>query len=531
MITGLKNIPGQPGVYKFKDIQNKLLYIGKAKNLNHRVRSYFVKNADLSPAKQLMVQQIKKIEYTIVNNETEALLLEATLIKKYQPPFNIDLKDDKSWLYIKITDGDFPQVVAVRKINDNKKNQASSAIHHKLPKYFGPYTSAVAVRYSLKLLRKIFPYFSQRGPMVELGKKTGSPYHLGRYLSQQLITQTEWQKTIWRLNDFLSGKTQKVRADLKTKMDKASLSQAYEKAAALRDQLNALNRLAQNQQVVSAKKINEDYLNLFTQANLAVITLFKVREGRLLDQQNFTLKNVRLLNDQEILEQFAGQYYGQTADRPKTLIVPQPIFSEWVKTVKAQKGGRKKLLDLALTNAKHHLRTQLASWEKKVENGRQASAELKKIFKLKSLERMEAYDISNIQGAAATGSMVVFTNGQPDKNEYRRFAIKTVKGINDPAMMAEVIKRRLRHQDWRRPDLIVIDGGPTQLNAARKFSQNVPIISLAKRQEEIYLPGSGKPLRLSKRSPALQLLQRLRDEAHRFAVNYHRKLRNKKVFK
>jgi len=555
MKPNLTNIPAKPGIYKFKDSQRKLLYIGKAKNLNSRVKSYFTDSADLSPAKKLMVEKITKIEYTIVTNEIEALLLESTLIKKHQPPFNIDLKDDKSWLYIKITDDELPQVIAVRQIKERrsrnegrrfmnyeqKNNHRSPAspelqrgesfINHNLPTYFGPYTSASSVRQTMRLLRKIFPYFSEKGPMIELGKKAGSPYHLGRYLNQKIIDRKEWQKIIKQIINFFSGRTDKLQKDLTLAMHKASLKQNYEKAGQLRDQLSALAKISQCQQVISLKKTNEDYHNLFAQENLAVVTLFKIREGRLIDQQNFTLKNIRPFSRAEILSQFIGRYYAQTADRPKILVVPEKIAYDSIKSVCPQKGGKKKLLDLAHINAKHYFGAITASWEKRDNELKEALLGLKKIFKLSVLpDRIEAYDISNIQGVSATGSMVVFTNGLPDKNEYRRFAIKTVKGINDPAMIGEIIKRRLRHADWPKPDLMLIDGGPTQLKTAGRYAKNLPIISLAKQEEKIYLPDQIKPLKLSKKSPELQLLQRIRDEAHRFAINYHRKLRDKDLF-
>jgi len=520
MKIDLSKIPDKPGVYRFYDKDQKLLYIGKAKNLKNRVRSYSTKASDLTPAKQLMVKSITKVEYTIVANETEALLLESNLIKKYQPPFNIDLKDDKSWVYLCLTEEDFPKLIITRKNRDKEKYLGC----------FGPYTSAYSVKQTMRLLRKIFPYYTAKGPMIDLGKKAGSPYHLGRYLEKKELSQTEWSGYLQQIKDFLSGKTKEIIKNLNGKMAQAAKNEDYELAAKIRDQLAALTNILSKQQVVSRANDNEDYLNIFTDQKMAVITLLKVRQGKLLDQLNFIIKNPNLNDSQEILSQFIEKYYSQTEDLPKIIITPVKITppQTTIKISLPKKGRKKELLNLALKNAEEFFGQQKTSWEKQAGRQTKRLKDLQTVLKLKKLpDRIECYDISNIQGSFAVGSMVVMTKGQIDKSQYRKFKIKTVKGANDPKMIAEVIKRRFEN-DWPLPDLIVIDGGPTQLNAAfNNLPTIIPIISLAKKQEEIYLPGEKIPLKLPKFSPALQLLQQIRDEAHRFAISYYRKLHSK----
>lgn len=520
--TSLNSIPNWCGVYKFLDAQGKLLYIGKAKNLKNRLKSYFIKSTELSPAKEIMVAKIKKIEFTIVTNETEALLLEKTLIKKHQPPFNVDLKDDKYWQYIKVMLNEpYPKVVLVRKISKDKA------------RYFGPYTSSLSVKQILRLLKKIFPYRICERDLSQLPKgKVCLQYHLGRCLGpcEQLCTKEEYDLMIKRIINFLSGKTEGIINDLRQKMAEASAKKEYEKAKVYRDQLRSIEKLTIRQKVVSTRQENQDYLNLYQSGNTAIITLFKVRQGKLLDQLNFTLKKTAIFSELELLEDFANQYYSQTTDLPKEIILPVKIEMN-NKIIIPTKGDKKKLLNLAKVNAEEYYYTQTVSWEKRDREANKKLMELQKVLNLPEIpKRIEGYDISNIGGTEAVGSMVVMTNGKIDKNEYRKFKIKTVSGANDPAMIGEIIKRRLTN-DWPKPNLILIDGGPTQLNAALRqlTDDKIKIIGLAKKQEEIFQPNNPLPLKLPKFSPALQLLQQLRDEAHRFAVSYHRKIRRKKL--
>ena len=362
--------------------------------------------------------------------------MERQLIKKYQPPYNVDLKDDKSWLYAVITKEEFPKIILTRYKKQipclagrQARNKKISNHKFQFSNSFGPYTSASAIRQTLRMLRKIFPYYSASGPMIDLSKNWRSRLHLGRYLNKPVADKKEWLNNIKLIKKFLNGKVEDFKITLRKKMRAAAKKKNFEQAGLIRDQLKSLEIISQKQQVLKNNEIDENYL-------------IKIKK-------NF-----------------------------------------------------------------------------------QALEQLKKILKLnKPPLRIEAYDISNIMGQMAVGSMVAFIDGQSDKSQYRRFKIKTVFGANDPAMIGEVIKRRFRHPDWLVPDLILIDGGPTQLNAAgrelKKSSFKLPIISLAKREEEIYLSDEAVPIRLPKFSPALQLLQRIRDEAHRFAINYYRRLHSK----
>ena len=432
----ISRLPNQCGVYRFYDKNDRLLYIGKAKNLKNRVKSYFAKTAELTPAKQQMVSKIKKIQFTIVGNETEALLLERNLINKFQPPYNIDLKDDKSWLYVKMTKEDFPKVILTRKFKVEKENTGGQ--------YFGPYTSGGSVRQTMRMLKRIFPFYTAEGPvrrgsskapsvggpMINLANNPRSRFHLGRYLNQPLTDKKEWLRNIALIKKFLKGHNKTIKEVLLKKMVLSAKNKNFEQAARLRDQIKALEQVSAKQQVIKKNEVDEFYLN-------------------------------------------------------------------------------------------------------KVKKNFNSLVQLQKILKLKTLpNRIECYDISNIQGNFAVGSMVVLTDGEIDKSQYRKFKIKTIKGANDPAMIAEVIKRRLKN-NWPKPDLLLIDGGPTQLNAANKelaqTGLKLAIASLAKREEEIYLPNEAVPIRLPKFSPTLQLLQKIRDEAHRFAIAYYRKLHSKNL--
>jgi excinuclease ABC subunit C len=520
----LKQLPGLPGIYRYMDRNGDLLYIGKAKNLKNRVRSYFTPSAELSPAKQLMVSQINKIEYTVVTNETEALLLESTLINKYQPPFNIIFKDDKSWLYLKIIPEEtFARIATARKILNDKA------------KYFGPYTSGIALRKTIRILKRIFPLL--------LTEKNFERYRIKQH--QLLLNQKDrrliLRQTLDEVYLFLRGQTAKICQKIEQQMLTASKNKEFEKAGTLRDQLQAIKQIIQKQRVISARKDNQDYVHLFIdQAKQRVnLNLFKIREGKLLDHQYFSLANQEGFSPAEILEQFVNWYYAKTTDLPKELILPTKINPAILpynfKITVPQIGRKKKILEMLLLNVKQSLEDKQASDQQKNDLNLANLKLLQQIISLKNLpQRIEAYDISNIQGKMAVGSMVVFNQGLPDKKEYRLFNIKTVKGPNDPAMIAEVIKRRFSHLNWPKPDLVLIDGGLTQLKAAAKNMPDLPLISLAKKQEEIYRLNRNQPLQFGLDSPALQLLQRLRDEAHRFAItnykNKHRKLTKDSYF-
>ncbi len=525
--SSIQNIPLKPGVYIYKDDKGNILYIGKAKKLKSRVSSYFHQKANLSPTKKMMASKIKKIEYIITSSETEALLLETSLIKKHQPPYNIDLKDDKYFLYIKITvNEDFPRVFTVRRITKDRA------------KYFGPFTSSLSVRETLRLLRKIFPH--QNFP------KPKSPHQLKFLLNRyaKLLgpsNKTEYQQSINKIIQFLKGDYNQILNDLKQKMRDASNKKQFEKAGNWRDKIFAINRIAEKQKVVSTKPTNEDIISLASESSVSAINLFNIRQGKLINKENFVLKNTIDQKQKDILQAFIEQYYSSSPDKPKQIILPiaptdksliEKTFS--FKIIVPQKGVKKQFINLGEENARDYLEQQKASWQREDEKSKDSLSEIKKLLKLKkNPNRIEIYDISNIQGISAVGSMVVFTNGQPNKKWYRKFKIKIIDQANDPAMMAEVLARRFQHinkknENWPKPDLIILDGGKSQLNTVNKaINIKIPIIALAKKNEDIYQLNKKNPVNLKFNSPAFFLIQRMRDEAHRFAITFFRKSHQK----
>jgi excinuclease ABC subunit C len=533
MKINLQHIPPKPGVYLFKDKEGDILYIGKAKNLKNRVSSYFHQSSSLTPHKLLMVERIKKIEFIITSSETEALLLESNLIKKNQPSYNIDLKDDKNFLYIKITvDEKFPRIFAVRNISKDKA------------KYFGPSASAGAVRGTLHYLRKLFPH--RNFP------KNTSTQHLRNLLTRypQLFGPTdarEYRENINRIIQFLKGQFGDIIAELKARMAKASSEKKYEQAAALRDKINLLTKIAEKQKIISPRGENQDIISLARDESHGAINVFNVRRGALINKQNFLLKNIAGQNEATLIQAFIEQYYPRATDLPRQIIVPMVLQDKQLleKTFKlkiftAQRGFKRQYLELGRENAAAFLNQTQASWQK---NEAKITAALKQFQKYLGMgnrpRRIEVFDISNIQGVNAVASMIVFTEGQPDKKWYRKFKIKTVIGANDTAMMAEVIKRRFarigklpadKKTAWPKPDLVILDGGKGQLNSALPhIPKNVAVAALAKKQEDIYLPGRKDPLNFPANSPALFLIERLRDEAHRFAITFYRKIHQKSL--
>jgi len=522
----VKNIPPKPGVYLFKDKKGNVIYIGKALNLKNRVKSYWQKSQELSPAKQIMVSKIAKIEYIITSSEIEAILFESSLIKKHQPPYNVDLKDDKYFLYIKIAmDEDFPRVFTVRRI---AKDYA---------KYFGPFTSARAVRQNLKILHKLFPHRN----FPKIPSKRHLEYLQNRY--PELLGPTnkiEYKKTIEKIVQFLHGDYEKILKDLKGQMDLHSHTMEYEKASRIRDKIQAIRKLSEKQKVISTKLENEDIISMSKEKDIACINLLLIRLGKLIDSKNFILKNIQDQKDAEIIQAFLERYYAQTTDIPGIIIAPAEIegqksIKNWlkVKIIVPQKGKKRQLIKMGQENASDFLKQQKTSWQKEEIKAKKALEEFKQYFELPQIpKRIEAFDISNIQGQNAVGSMVVFENGLPAKQWYRKFKIKTVKQANDPAMMAEIVQRRLKHlqKGWPKPDLIILDGGRGQLGMVLKgLKAKIPIVALAKQKEDIYLTKKKSPINLPKGSESLFLIQRLRDEAHRFAISFYRKTHAKKI--
>ncbi|MFA6908340.1 MAG: excinuclease ABC subunit UvrC [Patescibacteria group bacterium] len=523
----LKRIGVQPGIYQFFDQTGRLLYIGKAKNLKNRVRSYFHKRAELSPAKQIMIEKIRRIETILTHSETEALLLESTLIKQHQPPFNIDLKDDKNFLYIKVTvQEEYPRVFATRILARDKA------------KYFGPFTSAEAVRDTLRVLKKIFPHRN----FQKMPTKTHVQYLTRRY--PQLFgpaQKTEYLEHIRHILLFLQGRYREVTAQVTERMRKAAAAKQFEKAAQYRDSLRLLDRMQERQRVISTSLKTFDVIGIAQEEQKVALSLCFIREGKLLGKNDFLMTNTTEEPVKELVRIFIERYYPSSPEHVKTVVVPalpdtttEISHVLGITLVRAQRGEKKALVDLAELNARDHLIR--ISTRQPLQTGKikQALVELAKETGLSQPpRRIECFDISNIQGAHPVGSMVVFHDGLPAKQEYRKFKIKTVKGANDPAMMAEVLKRRFgpSHQEtWKRPELIILDGGKGQLSIVHEaISSNlngITLLALAKREEILHRLEHPQEIILPP-GPAYYLIQRIRDEAHRFAIGYYRKRHRK----
>ena len=527
-------LPQKPGTYLFKNGKARVIYVGKAKNLRVRARSYFLRTKELEPDKQIMVQEIRDLDYIVVDSELEALFLENNLIKKYHPKYNLRIKDDKFFVFIKIAlNEEYPRVLTVRRIN--KKEQAN---------YFGPYTSAKTVRRTMKVLRKLFPYRSCN----ILPKKPCLEYDLGKCIGPCLgkVKRSDYQKIINQVVAFLQGKSDSIIVELKKEMQQAAKVKDFERAAKLRDRINDIEEIIERQKVISPKQENIDLVSLLREENLGVVNLFKVRQGKLIGRENFVLENIKLQEDNDLIETFLEGYYTVTQDLPREIILEQEVSNKNLikgltkaRVTVSKKGDKKKLLKLGLLNAREFLIRNGWIVRTAQEEVTLALGQLTKILKLqRKPSRIEAYDISNIQGQLAVGSMIVFKNGLPQKSEYRRFQIKKVKKVSDVDMMREILTRRFKRasqlsKSWPRPDLIVIDGGRAQLNVARDvlnfYKLKIPYIALAKREEEIYLPSQKETIKLTPGSKTLQLIQRIRDEAHRFAITYYRQRHGKKL--
>lgn len=519
-------LPVTPGVYIYKDTEGGVLYVGKAKNLRARVRSYFRENADLDPAKREMVGKIADLDTITTDTETEALIVEANLIRKHQPPYNVVLRDDKYYLFIKITVGEaFPRVFPVRKI---KQDGA---------RYFGPYSSARSVRHTLKLLRRIFPYREEK----ESPREVIFPHPLFPQNQQDSVS---YQQNIANIIRFLRGQRQEIVNKLQLGMKAASKARQYEQAAIFRDQLQAIDRLEGNQKVFLPRKQVFDVVSVTRRAGRSAANVFQIREGKLLGKQTFLLQHRNTASLADTVRQFLLQYYRVAQDIPKLILLPvrlndQETIASFIGGeastvfVVPARGKKRQLLELGERNAELLLDEQEADFQSS-KRAAEAIRELAQALALPPpLGRIETYDISNIQGKLATASMAVFIDGQSAPGHYRKFRIRTHNQPNDYAMLQEALMRRFRNRDsqWPMPDLVVIDGGKGQLSAAKKILDelkiNIPIISIAKQEEEIFKPGIKQSIRLPYNSPALQLVQRMRDEAHRFTITYHRLLRSK----
>ncbi|KPL00991.1 MAG: hypothetical protein AMJ91_02260 [candidate division Zixibacteria bacterium SM23_73_3] len=542
--TKLENLPAKPGVYLMKDSSSRIIYAGKAKSLRSRVRAYFHDTPPYHPKLSALISKISDFDVLATDSEMEALILEANLIKEYKPRYNVNLKDDKRYPYLKVTDEPFPKVLVVRRV---KKDKA---------KYFGPYTNVKAMRHTLRILRKVFPIRSCNYALPSTRKiKLCLDYHIKRCLGpcEGKISQEEYREIIKNVLVFLSGKNNLLMKHLKERMNRYSAGEKFERAAYNRDQIKALESVIEKQKVADTEQVERDIIAFARKKKDISAVALQIREGVLIGRQNFHLTGFKESTDQEILSTFLRQYYMHSAVIPPEIILPssmddQEMIVDWlsskrdgkVKIILPQRGDKFKLLEMAGYNAQlslNELLLQRSEAKKKVPLTINA---LKKDLYLSLLPRkIAAFDISNLGASDAVGSLVFFQDGRPKKSQYRRFKIKTVEGQDDFAMMAEVVHRhftRLTEGKQEYPDLILIDGGKGQLSSAvqalnRLGVKSQSVVALAKRLDEVFLPQRSDPLMIPKDSASLRLLQRIRDEAHRFAVEYHRKLSKKRTIK
>lgn len=555
----LDTLPTSPGVYLMKDERGQVIYVGKAINLRNRVRSYFHAPHAQGAKVWRLVERIRDIEFIVTDSELEALVLESNLIKKHKPHFNVRLKDDKRYPYIKVTwQEPFPKVYVTRRMDNDGA------------RYFGPFTAVWAVHETLDTLRKIFPYLTCDREITGRDTRACLYYDIGLCLAPCIgaVSRDEYRAMIDRLCKFLQGKTDEVSASLRAKLDEAVEKLEFERAARYRDQLQALARVTEHQKIVSPQLVDQDVIAFARDDGAACVQVFFVRGGKLLGREYFVLEGTEDENNEQILSSFVKQFYDEAAYVPPEILLPADIdeaniIEQWLNQQRGQKvilrvprrGQGQELLGLAEENARTTLAMLKAQWLADETKQMNAVAELQQVLGLPNPPlRIECYDISNLQGTNAVGALVVFERGAAKKSDYRKFKIQTVQGADDYASLREVLRRRLRRwvnamtdasaqplpggapskdESWKRlPDLLIVDGGRGQVSAAyevlREFSiESVPLIGLAKVEEEIFIAGQAEPLRLPQSSEALKLLQRIRDEAHRFGITYHRQRRRK----
>ena len=522
----LLKAPKNPGVYFFKDKNAQIIYIGKAKILKNRISSYFSKKGQhSSPKVNIMLNHIVDVEWIVVRDEKEALLTEANMIKEHRPKYNVLLKDDKTFPYIRITNEDYPKIEIIRMKNLKKDKHV----------YFGPYTDTYYLREVLKSIHKIFPQTNQT---------------LKHFKIEKEVSKQKYGLIIDKIKMFLKGRSGEVRNAIKNKMNDASEKHYYEDAAKYRDQLNAVDNFMSKQKKVSHGFDNQDVLSVDYEKNYGVGVLFRVRNGHLVSIEKFDLI---LRGDEKrvVIEQFFLQYYSAVYDFPDTILLEQKIdrqneYSKWIsdkkgKVVKLEVpiiGEKKKLIDLCFKNASLYLKEARIKKIKRKDDINSTISQLQEDLGMTIPPlRIEAFDNSNIQGSQPVAGMVCYINGKPRKTEYRKFNIKTVEGIDDFASMKEVVERRYSRvlkEKTPLPDLIVIDGGKGQLSAAKSSLDAlglnyISVIGLAKRLEEVYKPNLSDPQNISKTSPSLYLLRAIRDEVHRYAISFHRNIRGKSM--
>ena len=560
--------PTKPGVYLMKDGNAAVLYVGKATNLRSRLRSYFGSPADVSIKVAELMPRVEDFDYILTDSEAEALLLENNLIKGHKPRFNIRLKDDKNYPYIKITlDEAFPRLDVTRRVHDDGG------------RYFGPFASASSMRKTMALLKRLFPYRSCTKVITGADPRPCLEYYIHRCVAPciGLVDREQYRQVIDQVILFLEGHDEQVLRQLKDEMAQASEELRFERAASLRDQVKAIERVAEEQKAVSMGRQDQDVIAAALGDDEAWVEVFFIRQGKLIGRDHFIMQGTKGESPGTILGEFVKQFYPTASHVPaEILTAEEPPERETLQEVAAQRRGRpvrirvpvrgerKRLVNLVARNAQEGLEQRRVKW---LADHQKVSAALEELQEQLSLadfpRRIETYDISNIQGSNSVGSMVVFDNGRPTPTQYRRFKIRTVEGIDDYSMIQEMLRRRFARMARREeeaapevegahgpgspqrlpperadgwgvvPDLVLIDGGKGHLNAALEVMLDlglaeIPLASIAKREEEVFIPDMPDPIVLPRRSQGLYLIQRMRDEAHRFAITYHRNLRSKR---
>ncbi|MGP0565380.1 MULTISPECIES: excinuclease ABC subunit UvrC [unclassified Nitrospina] len=545
----LKTIPKVPGIYIMKDKAGEILYIGKAKSLYPRVRSYFTESRDHAPRTRIFVRKVADIKFLTTQTEQEALILESNFVKKHQPRYNVMLKDDKHYPYLRLTTQEtYPRLEVVRRV---KKDGAT---------YFGPYTMVREVRETIRLIYKIFPLRQSSDELDGTPKRRPClNYHMKRCLAPcaSLVSPEDYAKVVNDVILFLKGRNTELIDSLKDKMNAASEAQRYEEAAVFRDKIEAVNTVLDKQRIISTGMENQDVLACYTESKATMVQVLIVRNGKLLAEKLFKMNNPSEEADAETLASFIKQYYADETILPSEILVSQEIedrelLEDWlsekrqarVKIEIPQRGKKRSLVQMAEENARFAMRAEMD----KGDVATRSLEELRETLGLKNFPKtIEGFDISNIGGTHAVGSMVYFHNARAEKSKYRRFKIKTVEGIDDYAMLTEVMTRRyarLLDEDKPLPDLILIDGGKGHLNTGYKVLQSlelegrIDLACIAKGKfrtnldtDEVFLVGKKEPVWFKENSPSRFLLQRVRDEAHRFAIDYHRSLRGKNALK
>ena len=540
----LKKLPGEPGVYLMKDENDKIIYVGKAISLKNRVRQYFQSSKNHSSKVKSMVKNIKSFEYIITDSELEALILECNLIKKYRPKYNVLLRDDKTYPYIKVTvNEDYPRVLKVRRVLKDKA------------KYFGPYTNVEAVNDTLDVIRNIYPIRTCNIDIDRAIKNKMRPclnYHIKRCVGPCTghVSKVEYNKMIEEILLFLSGKEEKLIEILKEKMNKCSMEFNFEEAAIYRDKILNLQEMMQKQKIdVSTDNVNQDIIAMAYNDEEACVQSFFIRHGKVVGREHFILEGTKDSSKEAILSSFVKQFYMKAEYIPKEIIIEseiedQVVLEEWLSNIKCQKvfiripqkGDKKSLIAMVKKNAMEYLEKFSSLNKRKYEKSEGALIELAEVIGLgEAPRRIESYDISNIQGVDSIGAMVVFTNGLKDKKEYRRYKIKTVEGPNDYDSMAEILERRLQKGDF--PDLILLDGGKGQVSAVQKvfdkYNIDIPLWGMYKddRHRTKGLICATKEIELDRTSNLYRFVASIQEEVHNYAISYHRSLRNKSLTK